>query len=395
MRILVFFLLFCSATPVVAQVIDGDVTWRGDKTISDKVRVDQGGHLIIEPDSRISFAAGGTLEVAGRMTARGVTFSGQGWNGIVLKGTGVDTLITESAIRDARIGVQVIGGEPRLEGLILEQNDVGVELRQQTEATLAGATFRNNRKVGLFVKDGSAAAILNNRFERNGKYGAYIFRSTPRRFSGNVFSHEQTALMVAYSGSNPEITDNCFDHNRIAIRVEKGAKPKISGSDVSDNEVGISLYRRADPLIERNLLFRNDIGVKVAFSSYPVISNNDFIENGKAVFLEFQSSQWERENGNKARQAESTRSAFGSIEKSATGLPAPPKLDGTVDARQNWWGAKAAGELGENGQGKNLSFIDDGRDRPTFIEEGREYPLDQVDVHPWRRQPVFGAPEKK
>jgi len=391
MRLLLSLLLLVLALPASAEVINGTVTWDGEKRVSTKIRVEKNGHLVIKPGSNIIFAAGATLEVAGRLSARDAIFTGTDWTGIVLKGAGVDTLITSSTISGARIGIQVIGGAPRLEELVFEGNAVGAELRQQSEATVAGSTFRENSKVGLFVKDGAAAAILNNHFEKNGKYGVYIFRATPRRFSGNVFSLHATALMVAYSGSNPLIADNCFDQNKVAIRVEKAAKPTITGSDISRNGVGISLYRRADPVIENNLLRKNDIGIEVAFSSYPTIVDNDFLDNGKAIYLEYQSSRWELSKGAQARQVESNRSAFGSLEKSSTGLPAPAKLDGTVDARGNWWGADGLAHLVKVGRDGNPDFIDDGRDRPTFLEEGEEYRLDKVVFHPWRQTPVFGG----
>ncbi len=373
-----------------ASTITSKTVWQGQKIITEKVRVEPGSHLVIESGSTIVFK-GGSLEVAGRLTARDVKFSGNKWSGIVLKGCGLDTLVAGGEVSGAKIGIQVVGGEPRLEEMTFTDNDIGVELRQQTEATVAGSAFLENRKVGLFVKDGAAAAILNNRFEKNGRYGAYIFRSTPRRFSGNVFSHHETALMVAYSGSNPELVDNCFDHNKTAIRVEKAARPLITGSDISNNGTGISLYRRADPLIENNLLAQNGIGIAIAFSSYPKISNNDFVDNEKAIYLEFQSSQWEQSKGASARQAESSRSAFGSLEKASTELAPPRNLDGTIDARQNWWGATANRELEKSGADGNPGFIDDGRDRPTFIEEGKEYPLDRVDFSSWRKSAVFGG----
>jgi parallel beta-helix repeat protein len=393
--ILLLIISFFLVTPGYATTIASKTVWQGKKTITEKVRVEPDAHLVIESGSSIVFE-GGSLEVAGRLTARDVKFSGKKWSGIVLKGCGLDTLVAGSEVSGAKIGIQVIGGEPRLEEMTFTGNDVGVELRQhelrqQSEATVAGSIFRENSKVGLFVKDGAAAAILNNRFEKNGRYGAYIFRSTPRRFSGNVFSYHDTALMVAYSGSNPELVDNCFDHNKTAIRVEKAARPHITGSDISNNETGISLYRRADPLIENNLLGQNGIAIAIAFSSYPKISNNDFVDNKKAIYLEFQSSEWEQSKGAAARQAESSRSAFGSLEKSSTELAPPRNLDGTVDARQNWWGAAANRELEKIGADGNPGFIDDGRDRPTFIEEGKEYPLDRVDFSSWRKAALFGG----
>ncbi len=72
-------------------------------------------------------------------------------------------------------------------------------------------------------------------------------------------------------------------------------------------------------------------------------------------------------------------------------MSAPRRLDGTVAARGNWWGEAGTAELEKIGRKGNPAFIDDGRDRPTFIEEGDEYPLDQVDFGDWLQKPVFGG----
>jgi len=385
---------FLATTSAQAAMITGEASWQGEMTITEKVRVEPGAHLVVSPESTIFFA-GGSLEVAGRLTARNATFTGDGWKGIVLKGCGVDTLMTGSTVSGAKLGIQVIGGEPRLEELLITGNDIGIELRQQSRATVAGATFSGNRKVGLFVKDGAEVAVLNNRFEKNGRFGAYIFRSTPRRFAGNVFSQNDTGLMVSFSGSNPELRDNCFDHNGTAIQVEKAARPLITGSDISNNGVGISLYRRADPVIENNLLAQNGTGIKIAFSSYPKITGNDFVENDMALYLEFQSAEWEKQKGSATRQEESSRSAFGNLEKSTAELAPPRNLDGTIDAANNWWGKAGLEELEKAGPAGNPGFIDDGRDRPTFVEGGITYPLDRVTFSPWRKSSVFAGGEKK
>lgn len=381
-------MVLTSIEPAGSVVLDESTVWQGAIRVTEKVRVEPDVHLDIRPGSKITFE-GGSLEVAGRLTARNVLFTGTNWDGIVLKGSGLDTLIAESEIRGAVTGIRVIGGAPRLEELTFTGNDVGLEVRQQSAATVAGSLFRLNRKVGLFLKDGSTAAVVNNRFEENGRYGAYVFRSTPRRFAGNTFNGHSTALMVAYAGSDPELRDNCFERNETAIRIEKGARPHITGSDISGNDVGISLYRRADPVIERNLLADNRAGILIAFSSYPEIRNNDFIGNDTAIYLEFQSSQWELSKGESSRRTEISRSAFGRLDKGSTQISTPRNLDGTVDARHNWWGTDGSEELEAIGPGGNPEFIDDGRDRSTFVEEGETYSLDRVDFGDWRDRPVY------
>ena len=119
------------------------------------------------------------------------------------------------------------------------------------------------------------------------------------------------------------------------------------------------------------------MAIKLAFSSYPRITGNDFAGNPLALRLEFQSSTWEREQGAAARAGEvAAIGAFGSGQGGKTVTEAerrPTELDGTIDARGNWWGDEGTAELIRIGAQGNPSFIHDGQDQPTFVEKGKSY----------------------
>jgi parallel beta-helix repeat protein len=341
---------------------------------------------------------GGSLEVAGRLLASGARFTGSDWDGIVLKGCDSKTVLRDSTIEGARTGLLVLGGAPLLDGLLLANNDTGMELRQKTAATVRGSTFRGNRKVGLFVKDDATASITGNRFENNGKFGAYIYRALPAKFSGNSFSGQPTALSISHFGSDPRIDGNRFEKNELAILVDRAARPVLAGNELSGNGTGVRLYRRADARLEGNRLTGNEVGIVVAYSSYPHIGGNDLAGNGTALRLEFQSSSWEEEKGAAARETESSgRSAFGQAPRTEVSEEQrrPRQLTGRVDARDNWWGMEGTKELVRIGAEGNPSFIHDGRDEPFFVEDGQQYPLDRVLFEPWRQQSATVPAEKK
>ncbi len=383
--ILILFLLF--PLQAAAQLLTGQTVWDGSVTITESIRVERSARLIILPGTQITFL-GGSLEVAGEMQADGVVFSGEEWPGIVLKGCDATTTLRNSSILGALIGVQVVGGEPLLEKNRFIANRIGVELRQKSAATIRGNRFEQNEKVGLFVKDGSTAAIEGNRFERNRQYAAYLYRATPRQFTGNIFEQNGTGLLVAFAGSDPELKGNRFTANQTGIRVERAARPSLIGNIIDGNEIGIDLFRRADPLIRGNLIKKNGKGVAIAYSSYPLIIQNNFAENKNALFLEYQSSVWEGGQGGVERSAETVRrSAFGGQNKAVTSAAAPRYLDGTIHAAQNWWGAEETAQLARIGAGGNPDFMTDGRDLPTFVDAGNRYPLDQVRFDPWQKQP--------
>ncbi|MDF1581182.1 MAG: right-handed parallel beta-helix repeat-containing protein [Desulfuromonadales bacterium] len=386
--LLLILLLLLLPLPAAALTISTDTTWRGERNLHEMVRVAPEVTLTIAPDSVVHFSGGG-LEVAGVLRIERSRIDGSGWSGIELKNCDQRTVLRDSVISGARTAVLIGGGAPHLERLILTDNDVGVEVRRKSAALITACVFEKNRKVGLFVKDEAIPVVEGCRFSANGKYGAYIYRAVPQRFVGNQFAGNPTGLMIAYYGSDAQISANHFTANGVAIEIDRAARPVVRGNRLTGNETGIRLYRRSDAQISGNLLARNRIAISVAYSSYPEISTNDFIANQKALVLEYQSSLWERERGSSERQSVANQQgAFG--RKAGTPVSEterrPRLLDGKVRAMNNWWGAQGTAELARSGAQGNPSFIDDGRDTPTFVEGGKDYPLDIVVFTPWRTQ---------
>lgn len=389
-------ILFCSlmlamALPAAALTIDRETVWKGDLHFREPVRVKAGATLTVAPGSRIVFD-GGKLEVAGRLVADAARFSGSNWEGIVLKGCDATTVISGGSVTGAKTGIFVGGGAPRIVGVALQENEVGLELKQKSAAEVRDCRIERNRKVGLFIKDESTPQVSGTLIRQNGKFGIYIYRAIPERFSGNRFEENETALMIANAGSDPLVEGNRFERNRLAISIDRAARPQLRGNLLRGNQVGIKLYRRADAEIVGNRFEENQVALSLAFSSYPTIAGNDFRGNRRALELEYQSSLWESEKGEATREAEAgTRGAFGQPTGHAETAEArrrPEVLTGWVEARNNWWGEEGTAELERLGSEGNPSFIQDGRDSPTFVEGGRTWPLDRARFAPWRSAPA-------
>lgn len=396
-KVLVLCLLLFCAAPTWALTLSRDTTWQGQREVREGVRVEAGVTLTILPGSKITFS-GGQMEVAGRLLADDVDFNGSGWGGIVLKGCDNTTRIRNCRIEGAKTGIFVGGGAPRLEGTILQRNEVGIELKQQSAATISGCRISENRKVGLFIKDESTPDVSRCTVSRNGKYGIYIYRALPARLTENTFAENDTGLMISNAGSDPLIQGNLFTKNKTAILVDRAARPVLMENILRDNQTGVRLYRRADAEITGNRFEKNNEALSIAYSSYPHIGGNDFIANRRALFLEFQSSTWEKNNGSTVRESEAeSRGAFGQSNGHAADAEArrrpDTELNGTVDARHNWWGEEGSHELTRIGTKGNPTFIHDGRDTPTFVDGGKEWPLDQVTFAPWQNSPNHRAKE--
>lgn len=396
-KVLVLCILLLGAAPALALTLSRDTTWQGQRELREEVRVEAGATLTILPGSKITFS-GGHLEVAGRLLADDVHFSGSGWGGIILKGCDSTTRIRNCRIEGAKTGLFIGGGAPRLEGTTLQNNDVGIELKQQSTAAITNCRINENRKVGLFIKDESSPLVSGCTISKNGKYGVYIYRARPAGFTGNTLSENDTALMISNAGSDPRIQGNTFTQNKIAILVDRAARPLLTENLLRDNQTGVRLYRRADAAIDGNRFERNNEALSIAYSSYPRIQHNDFVANRRAIVLEFQSSSWEKSNGSTVREsAAENRGAFGQSNGHAADAAArrrpDAELNGSVDARHNWWGEAESRELTRIGASGNPTFIHDGRDAPTFVDGGKEWPLDQVLFVPWQSTPNRRAKE--
>lgn len=385
-RVVLLLLMFQFAvTSVMAKSLTGAVSWQGEMQFDESVRVEPGATLIVEPGSRIIFSSG-SLEVAGILVANNCRFEGAGWQGLVLKGNSAATRLINVTVSGAKTGIFVGGGSPHLENVTVRDNETGLELKQKSTATLTDCSFADNRKVGLFIKDGSAPKVVGAYFSGNGRYGAYLHRSKPAQFSGHLFERNNVGLAVSHVGSDPVVEDCIFSENKLGALVDRAALPQLSGNAWVNNEVGLKVHRRSDPLVSGNRFENNELAALVSFSSYPRIERNVFEGNGMALKLEYQSATWEKQRGEKARAAEVARQgAFGgqnSTQVDASQLRVRDLSD-RIDARNNWWGELGSAELRKIGANGNPSFIDDGRDRPQFEEEGQMYPLDKVEFSPW------------
>lgn len=389
-RALFILLIVLFATPVAALVVEEDTVWSGEMSFAEDVKVLPGATLTISAGSRIHFE-GARLEVAGRLLARDVELTGDAWGGLLLKGGDATAVLEKSVIKGAKTGIFVQGGAPLLEDVTLTGNEVGIELRGKAAGRVARCRFSDNSKVGLFVKDDSTTSVVDCYFAGNGRYGAYLYHALPQTFQGNVFVDNATGLMIAYHGSNPDVSDNRFEQNQIAIQIDRAARPSIRGNLVRGNQTGLYIYRRSDPLVSGNRIEGNAVGLLVAYSSYPQVTGNDFIDNQLALKLEFQSALWEDKRGAEARAGETAaRSAFAGQgmrtvtedDRRAT------QIDGKVNAGGNWWGKAGSAELKRIGSDGNPSFIHDGRDQAKFVDDGASYPLDQVIHSPWSETAV-------
>ena len=385
--VILFFLGWAQSS--VALVLTDDTRWAGKLSFDEDVVVPAGIQLSVAPGTVVDFDQA-ALHVSGTLVAREARFTGTGWGGIVLKGTGASTQLSDVHISRAKVGITVQGGSPVFDRMVFSANDIGLELRGQALGQVTNSSFLDNDKVGLFVKDNSTTAIVACRFTNNGRFGAYLYRANPQRFTDNRFVDNAVGLMIGYHGSDPTIEKNRFENNDIAVQVDRAARPTLQANRIVNNRTGLYVYRRSDPLVTGNQFQANGIGILIAYSSYPQIVGNDFVGNDLAMKLEYQSSAWEAQRGAQTRTQEvAAKSVFAGQGMRAVSEQdrQAKRLDGTVAASGNWWGPEGTLEL-MSSEKSNPTFIHDGRDQATFVDAGQTYPLDIVVFEPWRTESI-------
>lgn len=367
----------------------------GKQSFSGEVVVPKGETWKVLPGAEVRFR-GGRWVVRGRLlvegtAARPVRIAGDdAFDGIDVRGE--DGMRAEHAvIEGGRRGVALTGAKAAFLRVRFERNGVGLDVGQYARAALEACAFDGNGRVGLLVRRGGSAEVLETRFDGAGKAGAYVHGADNVAFRDCRFEGGAVGLLAGMSGARVRVEKSVFRGNGTGVLVEKMAAPDISGCEVSGNETGLLFTRRAEGTVSGCRIEGNGDGVIVEYSSYPVFRGNAFRGNrGMAVRLRHQSSAWEGEATDADREGFAGAGSFGRDGESRgdfrppsapgtripgkSGIPPRAGLDGTVDFRENGWG-----EMGEQvARGGNVAGIHDGLDEPYFEDKGKRYRMDVV-----------------
>ncbi len=168
---LIFLLMFMPQRSVsAAEAITGSVTWSTDRALTQDVVVQSGGHLTIQPGVTVTApctdpnAEGrdpARVEIlvapGGQLTADGATFEGDGsagcWGGIYIESGDDLSLIQNSLIRDAALGVEIIDSSPD----ILNNEITNLKGGDNVVFGIAGESISG---IHIEVNSGSAAPLI-------------------------------------------------------------------------------------------------------------------------------------------------------------------------------------------------------------------------------------------
>lgn len=419
--ILVVPLLALPARPALAAPLEiaVDTLWEGSIEVHDEVRVLKGATLLIQPGTTVRFAgeAGGSAQSQGRLVVHGV---------LVAQGTAADPIVFTAAGKDPRPGdwagiflehanektnrisharieyaVAAITGSYsilRVEYATIRANQTGISALLELNGSIFDSTISENT-LGIDYYQSSSFAVENCEISgnRNGGVGCRMGSSPSVRRSRITNNGEHGIACI--QGSSPLLEGNAISGHQRGIFVELQSKPLIVSNSITGNNTGIWAEKYAFARILGNTIGRNGVGIYCNFASYPEIRGNNLDDNVKfsIVVGDNMSIQVEklipfRSRGGAYDAVPVVPEVLPPQTRKFAAFPAGDK--GLVDARGNWWGAKALAEMEQFGADGNISAIEDFFDKPDTFFHDKPFPRDRVQFSPWERELLAnsGAP---
>jgi len=118
---------------------------------------------------------------------------------------------------------------------------------ESTNPTIAGSTFSDSKREGIFVTGNAAPKIENNLFTRNDGNGISVAKAATGQIIGNQF--QSTGFGIAIGGtSSPLIASNRILQNTDGIYINDSARPVLRNNLIQNNaRSGIVVTINAQP----------------------------------------------------------------------------------------------------------------------------------------------------
>lgn len=408
-------LLPLSASPAVGAPIEitADTLWEGTINVNDEVRILKGATLLIQPGTMVRFtaAAGGSGQPKARLVVNGVlvaqgtaadpiVFTSAGkdprpgdWAGIVLEQAHEKTSrISHALIEYAVAGITGSYSTLRVENATIRNNHTGISALLELHGSLFDSTISGNT-LGIVYYQSSAFQVEDCEISENRKGGIGCTMGSSPRVRRSTITDNGERGIACIRGSSPLLEGNTIRGHQRGISVELQSKPLIIGNTITKNETGIWAEKYAFAKISRNSIRRNGVGIFCNNASYPEIRGNNLDGNERFAIVIGDNMSIKVEKLIPFRSGGGALDAPPAIPEvlppqTKRFAPFPAGEEGLVDARGNWWGTKALGEMEKLGEGGNISVIEDFHDKPDTFYRDKVYPRDRVQYSSWEHQAV-------
>ena len=312
--------LLAAGPIVVAQDGSGTVT-----TIADAVAMAQAGDtILVTPGTYVE-----SIEITKDITLHGdgdgpgdviIEISADGATTPTRQGTApyglrlVDTsaIVTDLSVHgpDHAVGIQVSGGAPTLEDLVIELDgeyrNVARDAFDFTDA--AAGTMTNVRTDGFAqIRGGASPTIVGLQHTLEGmlisETGTHpiIHDSTidgldittgaepvlmDSRFVGITMENAGAPVLQHNTFANPDYqVGDEYDDSALTTAIDiLGSDPVIADNRIGDHPVGVSVDSRSAPTIEGNTIEHNEVGLSIPSTASGLsLTGNAFCDNGQNV----------------------------------------------------------------------------------------------------------------
>ncbi|HSH69885.1 MAG TPA: right-handed parallel beta-helix repeat-containing protein, partial [Deferrisomatales bacterium] len=266
----VFFLLVLLATPAFAaetmRLMGADENWSGSKRLQESVTVPAGIRLTLAAGTRVEFAPGAQILVAGTLHAQGtaeapVVLLGAGAGNAALLDAGTQgarVLLNHTQLRDAGTGVSLRGTQLSARECTFIGCGTAISLEIRSRGDMERVRFQDN-DLGLSVSNGSSCEAKQLRFAEN-RVGMGISNSSRLRLEGAT-----------------------FDKNEVGYGQQNACDVQLRDCTFQDNQIGASLRQtRRSPAISRSTFRNNTSGITARLFSHVLVEGSTFTDNRTA-----------------------------------------------------------------------------------------------------------------
>lgn len=392
--------------------IAADTLWEGIVDVTAEVIVLKGATLLIQPGTVVRFAAGQSgvrLIIQGTLVAQGtaaepILFTSSAekpqssdWGGIVLeKAADRPSRIAHATIRYAQTGIAGSASLLAAEDVAIRDCVRGITVLQEFRGRLSRGSLTGNQH-GLYYNQGSGFSVEDSLISGNVEGGVICTNGSSPAIRLSTIADNGPLGVSCIQGSSPLIEGNTIRGHKKGIAMSLQSRPRIFNNIIRENDIGISGEKLVFPTILGNTITENGTGIYCNFSAYPKIHGNNIHANRSfgLVLGDNMSIQMEK----KIPFRKMGRFSFERPPEEETELPQKSRRfqpfaasdEGIVDARGNWWGARATQEMALLGAEGNSSAIEDFHDKPDTWYGEEKYPRDRVVFAPWETEPLKDA----
>ena len=238
--------------PHPIEVLKGNVSWSGEKTVSKDVLVSAGAVLIIEPGTTVRFGTGISLYVDGRLQALGrgdapvrLTAARLPWGGVFVRPNG-DALLVSTIISNGGAAATVLYAEQAnltMRDVTMNSN-IGQIRLSDAVTTIQQSVIRDNSlaygaMIDASIDAGGSITIENSRIGPNtqvdGTSALAILAPNPQstinlHLSGSIFTSSSGANLLLNSAApvNGSVQCNAFVDGTIGVQI-RSSLPQVPG----------------------------------------------------------------------------------------------------------------------------------------------------------------------